>query len=49
MRSNCTSPCYQCVDRKIGCHGKCLKYKEYQKFCKQANLKERIAGYGWHD
>lgn len=23
------SPCYGCKDRKIGCHSKCKKYKEY--------------------
>lgn len=24
-----TSPCYKCVDRHIGCHGVCERYKAY--------------------
>ena len=24
-------PCHYCKDRKVGCHGKCDKYKEYRK------------------
>lgn len=24
-------PCHYCKDRKIGCHGKCDKYKDYRK------------------
>jgi len=23
------SPCYQCKDRKVGCHSKCEAYKAY--------------------
>ena len=24
------SPCYECPDRRAGCHSECEKYKEYQ-------------------
>lgn len=23
-------PCYGCEDRKVGCHGQCKKYKDWQ-------------------
>lgn len=26
-----TKICYGCEDRKVGCHGTCLKYKEWKK------------------
>lgn len=27
---NCKSPCGQCTDRYVGCHGVCDKYAEYR-------------------
>lgn len=24
-----TSPCYKCPERRVGCHGKCERYKEF--------------------
>lgn len=32
------TPCYQCQDRRLGCHDECRRYKEYAK----KNAKERI-------
>lgn len=26
------SPCYKCADRYLGCHSKCSKYIEFNKF-----------------
>ena len=26
-----TSPCKDCPDRKVGCHGECEKYKAYKR------------------
>ena len=27
-----TKVCFQCPDRKVGCHGKCEKYKELKAY-----------------
>ena len=35
------SPCYGCLDREIGCHSDCLRYKAYQQECK--NNRKSIA------
>lgn len=29
------SPCKNCSNRKIGCHGKCEKYKHYKQLIKR--------------
>lgn len=29
--------CQDCIDRKIGCHSKCAKYKDYQAKIKEIN------------
>ena len=34
-RSLMETPCKDCEDREIGCHGKCEKYKEHQERCKE--------------
>lgn len=32
------SPCYKCTYRRIGCHGKCTKYRKYKaERAKEAN------------
>lgn len=35
------SPCMNCLDREIGCHGKCLKYKEFQSKISAVRSRER--------
>lgn len=40
-----SAPCLKCADRKIGCHGVCVDYIEFQKKQKQlrkSKEKERI-------
>ena len=37
------APCYGCQERTPKCHGKCEKYKEYQKESKKATEIERKA------
>lgn len=34
------SPCQDCTERRVGCHSKCLKYKEFRK--KNSELKKKI-------
>lgn len=34
-------PCHYCKDRKVGCHGKCDKYKEYRKVVDRMNTISR--------
>lgn len=33
-----SAPCHNCADRKVGCHGVCVDYVEFQK--KQKHLRE---------
>lgn len=33
------SPCFNCADREPGCHGKCDRYREYEK--QNTELRER--------
>ena len=35
------SPCYGCEERKLGCHNRCDKYKEYRTKYDELNLKEK--------
>lgn len=37
--TNAKSPCYNCQNRKIGCHGKCQSYLEYQAKNNAINIK----------
>ena len=30
MTNRLTAPCKDCLDRSVGCHGKCEKYKAYR-------------------
>lgn len=34
-------PCLNCTDRKLGCHGACERYQEFQKKNEEAKAKER--------
>ena len=34
------NPCYKCAERKVGCHGKCEKYQEWNK--KREELRQKI-------
>lgn len=31
-------PCCDCTDRRVGCHGKCDKYKKFRKELKHMNI-----------
>ena len=31
LMSDIPVPCHECADRKIGCHGRCDKYKKFRK------------------
>lgn len=35
------NPCFDCKDRKIGCHSKCIKYQEFKKKLEELRTKER--------
>ena len=35
------APCYQCKDRKVGCHGTCQKYIDFQKKWKENRSRAR--------
>lgn len=35
------SPCWHCEDRKVGCHSRCRRYKEYREKYDELNKKER--------
>lgn len=32
------SPCKNCFDREIGCHGNCQKYKDYKADIEEINI-----------
>lgn len=34
------APCYNCVDREVGCHSNCNQYQRY----KNRNIKKRTEG-----
>lgn len=34
-------PCLNCTDRKLGCHGSCERYKEFQEKNEEIKAKER--------
>lgn len=36
------APCKDCLDRYIGCHGKCEKYLEYKKELQKTKCQEKI-------
>ena len=39
------NPCYKCAERKVGCHGKCEKYQEWNKkreVLRQQRYKEKL-------
>lgn len=39
-------PCYECVERRIGCHGECAQYGEWRKAMdekREAELSSRVA------
>lgn len=38
---NIKSPCYNCQNRQIGCHGKCQSYLAYQAKNNAVNAKRR--------
>lgn len=35
------APCKDCTDRKVGCHGSCDAYQEFNKFCEDQREKRR--------
>lgn len=35
------NPCFGCEARKIGCHGKCVRYEEFKKKLEELRFKER--------
>lgn len=35
------NPCFECKDRKIGCHGKCNLYKNFKERLEELRIKER--------
>ena len=37
------SPCYNCPDRYVGCHGKCDKYKQFKIKLEEFNEKQKNA------
>ena len=41
IRTKLKSPCHNCENRKIGCHGSCDKYKEYRQKYDALNEKEK--------
>ena len=49
LQTKLASPCYKCQDRKLGCHGKCVKYikyrTEYDELNKQAQM-DRMFSHG---
>lgn len=38
--TNIKSPCMDCQDRQVGCHGKCQAYLDYDSKNKQINIKK---------
>lgn len=40
---NVKTPCYECKDRKVGCHSICEKYKKYKIDLAEENKKKRKA------
>lgn len=36
------TPCYECKDRAIGCHGTCLKYKVFRKDYEKIRLNKKF-------
>ena len=36
------NPCYKCTERKVGCHTKCDKYKEFKEKLSELRDKERV-------
>lgn len=43
IENNTPSPCKECTERSIGCHGKCEKYKKYRVIYQDE--KQKIAAY----
>lgn len=41
-KSTIKSPCMDCKDRVVGCHGSCERYSEYQIVIKDYNEEERL-------
>ena len=38
---NMKTPCMNCADRKVGCHGFCKDYAEYQQECERIHRNEK--------
>lgn len=41
--SNIKNNCYNCKDRKIGCHSECVSYRRYKEKLEDARLKREQA------
>lgn len=37
--NNDRRPCFECKDRKVGCHSKCKRYKEYKELLEEDRKK----------
>lgn len=41
-KSKIKSPCMDCEERTLGCHGNCESYSKYQKDIKEIHRRERL-------